>query len=356
MKGKGSLKPLAAVPSGFIVHPFAFGWWVVLDSTQRPRNYEKRRPETLQLLNALQFHCLRSAEKCVSKYRLRYFAFALTLYKLPNALHTDNVYAAALCAVKLPHKMSKNMKQIKIPDDRNFLADLILQRTGVFLKLGGAVALNNWFALGDKEGLVNFLVGKNLLEVFLKHTFQDISLEIAKLRSHIPTKSLNKIISIGPGNGLCELFLISQGYTSELLLVDIEATEHHHHGFNSKGSGYASLIATKNFILENTSSNVKILACNPQKEQLPNFEYTLLLSLLSMGFHYACDEYAEFILNQATAESIVILDKRRGTPDYGFDKLMEGFSLIGQLPLPKSDRVILKRCSVSQDPNCSPNY
>lgn len=234
------------------------------------------------------------------------------------------------------------MKEIKLPTDINFIADLILQRTGVFIKLGGGAVLNNWFSNGNKEGLANFLFENNLLNAFLKLTLESIKAEIDALTSHIQKGFLDKIVSIGPGNGLCELFLVAQGHTSELLLIDIEQTQQHRHGFNATGSGYASLAATKKFITDNISSNIEIHTCNPQKEPLPNFEYTLLMSLLSMGFHYPCDEYVDFIASQNQEGAMLIFDKRRGVPDQGFEKILGISSLVNRLPSPKYDRVILK--------------
>lgn len=241
------------------------------------------------------------------------------------------------------------MQEIKLPTDKNFIADLILQRTGIFIKLGGGAVLNNWFSNGEKECLADFLFEKNLLNAFLKLTLESIKAETDALTSHIPTSFLKKIVSVGPGNGLCELFLVAQGHTSELLLIDIEQTEQHRHGFNTTGSGYANLAATKKFISHNISSKVEIHTCNPQKEPLPNFEYTLLLSLLSMGFHYPCDEYVDFIASQKQEGAMLIFDKRHGAPDQGFEKLLSISSLVSRLPSQKYDRVILKLEPNSQD-------
>jgi hypothetical protein len=234
------------------------------------------------------------------------------------------------------------MENIEIPADEDFLTNLILQRTGPFLKLGGAPALNEWFSNGDKKGLLSFLLEEKLINDYLKILLDDVKSEISELRKLIPSGALDRIVSIGPGNGLIELILISEGFTSELLLIDIEQTAQHHHGFNAKGSGYASLTSTKNFILKNLEKNLQIHTCNPTKDALPEFEFTLLISLLSMGFHYPCDDYYEFISSQSSNNSFIVFDKRRGTVDEGFEKLNKKFSILNYIQSTKSDRVILK--------------
>jgi hypothetical protein len=229
---------------------------------------------------------------------------------------------------------------IKIPTNEDFFTNLILQRTGPFLKLGGGEALNEWFLHGNKTGLLKFLSEEKLVNSYLQLLLDDVKLEINELRKYLPDASLDRIVSIGPGNGLIELILVAEGLTSELLLIDIEQTPHHYHGFNTKGSGYANLTSTKNFILNNAAKSLQIHICNPTREPLPEFKFTLLISLLSMGFHYPCDDYVEFISSQASSHSYIVFDKRRGTFDEGFDKLDNKFSTYKSVPSAKSDRVI----------------
>ena len=232
------------------------------------------------------------------------------------------------------------LPQIKIPSNTEFLANLVLQRTGAFLALGGASALSNWFNYGDKESIANHLIKNNLTEKYIEALFYEISSEVKELRKYIGDGSLDRIVSIGPGNGLVELYLLSEGLTSEILLVDIEDTSNHHHGFEIKGSGYASLEATKSFLQKNTNANIRV--CNPYKEALPEFKFTLFISLLSMGFHYPCDEYVSFIEENAAANAMMVFDMRKGIIDIGGKSLLDKFYTHDVIPERKSDRVFLK--------------
>lgn len=235
------------------------------------------------------------------------------------------------------------MMNIKIPLNPQFLSDLILQRTDPFLKLGGGNALMNWFSQGNIDGLVNFLKVNNLVSDYLRMVFENYKSEIISLMDKLPRKALKRIVSIGPGNGIFELLLVRENLTTDLCLIDIEKTLEHYHGFNLKGSGYANLQTTKTFIKSNIKSPLNITLCNPTKEPLPEFEYSLFISILSMGFHYPCDEYTDFIISKSIVNSFVIFDKRKDKPDAGFQKILENFSVTHLIEEEKYDRFFLKR-------------
>ena len=235
------------------------------------------------------------------------------------------------------------MKKIKFPSEANFFADLILQRTGPFIELGGGAVLNNWFSNGNKNGLVEFLLTNNIVDEYLHLLFRDLKPEIEELRNNISNEKFEKIVSVGPGNGLIELLILDQGLTSEILLIDIERSDEHYHGFNPKGSGYANLSMTQKFLEENIDRDVKIILCNPLREAIPEFKFTLFISLLSMGFHYPCNDYVNFITDNSESNSIVVIDKRRDVPDSGYDGLKIMFPPVFSIASKKSDRVFLSK-------------
>jgi hypothetical protein len=235
------------------------------------------------------------------------------------------------------------MLDVKIPPGDQFMIDLVLQRTSPFIKLGGAEALGRWFASGDRQGILDFLQRPGFIEIYIEHTLLEIETEVVQLVSKLPEGSLQSVLSIGPGNGVVELALARLGKTSDLLLVDIESTAHHRHGFNSDGSGYASLNATKDFISDNLEARISISTCNPTHEKIPEFNYTLCISLLSMGFHYPCAEYARYLVENGASGSVVVIDKRRHVADIGFDFVAKFFQPLHVFPSQKSDRVIMRR-------------
>ena len=231
---------------------------------------------------------------------------------------------------------------MNIPDDPDFINDLILQRTGPFIRLGGGQALNHWFETGEKARLASFLKKQNLLPAYLKMLVFDVEREVETFCQHTTECSFNSLVSIGPGNGIFELMLCLRYNFERILLIDIEHTEGlHQHGFSTKGSGYASLSRTKSFMSSNGIQQEKIVLCNPLKEKLPPFQFDILISLLSMGFHYPCNDYTDFILSNLKPNSFVIFDKRKGVNDIGFEALVRKLTIKQAVDGPKSNKYFL---------------
>lgn len=208
------------------------------------------------------------------------------------------------------------------PEDKNLIIDLILQRTGAFLEIPGSdVPLSNWFKFGDREGLYNHLVSSSTLDFYLDRTLEELACE-AKDLSCATEEVDGNLISIGPGNGLIELMLMDSGHFSDLMLVDIERTDDHHHGYNESGSGYTDLERTRTFIKKNLGEKVGVSTWNPRKQSTPKFRFDCMISILSMGFHYPCDEYVSFIKHNSRKGALIILDLRKQVCDNGYRSLL----------------------------------
>jgi hypothetical protein len=233
------------------------------------------------------------------------------------------------------------MENIKFPNDQEFLANLILQRSGSFTKNGGREALQTWFRTGEKAQLAAFLTDNKILNRFLRETVQECLDEADELVANLPRSCFNRVISIGPGNGLLELCLFKKTGANALLLIDIEETDLHQAGFAAQGSGYASLDATKVFLTMNGVPEEAVKTCNPKSEPLPRFSFDLLMSILSMGFHYPCDDYLDFILENRNCDARVVVDRRDETVDAGFEALREIMRVEKRISLFKRERVFL---------------
>ena len=81
---------------------------------------------------------------------------------------------------------------------------------------------------------------------------------------------------------------------------------------------------------------------NP-KTPLPDTEFTLLYSILSMGFHYPLEFYLQYILAQARKDSLVIFDCRNGYNQPELKKLEPHFKLFHKEESKKSTRLFLQR-------------
>jgi hypothetical protein len=137
--------------------------------------------------------------------------------------------------------------------------------------------------------------------------------------------------------------LLHQTHGARLLLIDIEQSKEHQHGFAQHGSGYADLASCRRFLTSNGVPDADIATCNPRNQPLPPGEFDLLISLLSMGFHYPCDEYTNFILTGLRSGGSLILDKRTGSTDTGWDTLKSHFKVLTQAVDAKSVRLVLEK-------------
>ena len=100
--------------------------------------------------------------------------------------------------------------EIKLDSSMEFIANLALQRTGPLLTMGGGEALKKWVETGSKKGILLFLQSDGKLQQFLNLVFSEINKEANLFHSTIFSRlqKQHKIVSIGPGNCIFELFLI----------------------------------------------------------------------------------------------------------------------------------------------------
>jgi len=214
---------------------------------------------------------------------------------------------------------------LSIPvDDPVWMADLVLQRTGPLLTLGGGHVLAEWVHTGNRQPLETLCSDPGFVSQYLDVVVGEALVEAESLEPLLDGQA--RLCSIGPGNGLVELFLCRNTNANHILLIDIERTAEHRHGFELAGSGYASLQKTKQFMEMNGITGPSIQLCNPRREALPEFTFDVLISIMSMGFHYPCDEYVNFIRANCRQSGRVIFDKRKGVKDPGYDRLAVHFS------------------------------
>ena len=230
---------------------------------------------------------------------------------------------------------------LNFPQSKSFLINLILQRTSPLLKLGQGEALFKWVNSGNITEIEGLIGNKVFLDKYLSILIKEISLEVDELVEHFKEFQSSNLVSIGPGNGLIELILLKRLPIKNILLIDIEKTNSHHHSFFSEGSGYASLEETKKFIEINGINSNAIICCNPNDQTLPVFRIDILISLFSMGFHYPCNTYLNFITKNSKSNSILCFDKRQNVKDPGYENILKDFKLLKSKDFKKYKRVFL---------------
>lgn len=238
------------------------------------------------------------------------------------------------------------MTKLRYPADPVFFRNLILQRTDALTSLVGPGPLQAWLTSGDTSPIESYFYIEKIRDQALKKLEEDFNRDLFQIAELLGDSTTPKtIVSIGPGNGLLEVLLLKQfPAIDEIVLIDIEQSLSHHHGYAQQGAGYADLNATKTFMTNNDINDTAITLCNPLYDKLPDIKFDLLISILSMGFHYPCDSYASYMIKNLSPAGSIIIDKRKSAPDAGFETLVANqFEVAYHIDFGKFDRVLVRR-------------
>lgn len=169
----------------------------------------------------------------------------------------------------------------------------------------------------------------NSKEIIGKKYFNICKEDFIYLKKYFP-KRLKKILSIGCGIGGLEYFfshikriikvdLIDRNFISKKII----------YGFNfTNTEAYNNLDYTRNFLLSNGFSNKKFEIFNYDKDKFPIKKYDLIISLLSLDFHYPFKIYSEYIKKISNKHTVLILDTNR--PNY-FKSIYKKVKIIKQV-------------------------
>jgi len=237
--------------------------------------------------------------------------------------------------------------------DYSILAQTALQRTGVLkeacLRQTGKQVLpsqvTKWFQDGNIEPLTAFLkTNQPITSIFIDLLIERLEKEAEQILNSIP-QTPKCIASIGCGSGILEGIISLKCELKHLLLIDIEKSATHDHGFSLNPSGYATLKKAKE-LCKNIYNLQDIKTINPSRQTLENHgeEFDLMLSLLSMGFHYPTSLYTDYVINSTKKGGIVIFDLKHLAKDAGMSRLFQAFSLKTVIPRhPISSRIVLQK-------------
>src|SRR6267142_889757 len=234
------------------------------------------------------------------------------------------------------------MQSIDLTFSAADLADLALQRTPALIALGGGDALVVWFANGDKSALMAFLSHPTVAEAFIGAVIREVEREAALLARHVDLSAARSLTSIGPGLCILELLLYRrQG--CRLYLIDIERSDEHKHGYNQTGSGYSNTATARAFLERNGIAKSDVSFCNLRLEPLNDEPVDVILSSISMGFHYPVSEYVPYIERALPVNGLLIFDKRKGVLDPGWDVLSPKFKTRAILDSEKHQKLVCER-------------
>lgn len=143
-----------------------------------------------------------------------------------------------------------------------------------------------------------------------KKFFKDMNKEYQDLKKYIPS-DIKSVIDIGSGIGAINIFLNRYHPTiREFILVDKNfISKKVRYGFVSGTTeGYNKLAITKKFLMSNGIDSEKIFLFDFTNDKLPTKKYDLVISLISMGYHYPIENYLNYLKKNSTKNTVFIFD------------------------------------------------
>ena len=177
----------------------------------------------------------------------------------------------------------------------------------------------------------------------LARCFEKIAMEFDELVKQIDFPDDMRILDIGCGLGVIDIFFCRKVAVSRLGLVDIEQTESKHHGFRNEGAGYNSLTTAANFIADNIPDGTRFETFNPKDRDARTLggDFNLTTSLLSCGYHYPAATDLDVFVTILATKGQIIIDLRRGQDH---QLLLNSFEIRREISLrPNYQRVVLSR-------------
>ena len=152
-------------------------------------------------------------------------------------------------------------------------------------------------------------------KIIEKKYFAICKKEFDNIKNYFP-RNINNVLSIGCGVGGLEYFFSSITDLNSLYLIDRNfVSKKIIYGFNTLNTeGYNNLDCTRDFLISNKFPKTKFKIIDYDKDKLPYKKYDLIISLLSLDFHYPFSVYKDYIRKVSTSRTVLILDTNR--PNY----------------------------------------
>ena len=125
-------------------------------------------------------------------------------------------------------------------------------------------------------------------------------------------------MDIGCGHGLVAAWLARLLRPAEIVLLDIEDSAYRGHFWGEAGAGYAQLALAARMV---EAEGVRALPLNPARDPLPKGGFDAAISVVSCGFHYPVDDYADFLAEGIRPGGAVSLDLRKRRAEAALSRL-----------------------------------
>jgi SAM-dependent methyltransferase len=225
--------------------------------------------------------------------------------------------------------------------DDGDLVNLILQRSEVlFDRPRSGQVIRAWE--GGDDAPMRAEVARLGAEV-ARRVAGVIHAEYGALAPVLAERKPRRVADIGCGYAFFDLFL-ARDHGADVLLIDLEANERRHFGFQAEAAAYSSLSVARRMLEGNGIAPDAIRTLNP-RETAPETAgpVDLAVSFLSCGFHYPVDLYLPFLRDALAPGGAAIFDLRQATAVEQAAKLA-AFGVLTDLPAPpKARRVMVQK-------------
>jgi SAM-dependent methyltransferase len=227
--------------------------------------------------------------------------------------------------------------------DDGDLLNLILQRSEVLEGLPRPGQIIRAWNAGD-EGPIRRAV-EVLGPDVARRAAGVIHAEYRALRPLLAGLAPGRIADIGCGYAFFDLFA-ARDLGASVLLIDLEANERRHFGFQPEGAAYSSLAVARALLVANGVPDDRIATLNPgTADPVAAGPVDLAVSFLSCGFHYPVSLYAGFFRQAVRPGGSVIVDLRAATATAQAAELAVLGTLDDLDAPPKARRVHLRKAA-----------
>ncbi len=224
--------------------------------------------------------------------------------------------------------------------DQQDLLNIVLQRSEVLSDVPAYGKLIRAWEAGDPDPLNEVVT--QLGPQIATRAATLLKQEFDALLPRLEPLNIKHMADIGCGYGFFDLFA-HRALGCDLLLIDIEESDHRHFGYRDEGSAYSNLARARDFLTANGVPDGQIVTWNPDREDLPDIpQVDLAVSLLSCGYHYPVEMYLPFFRFAVRKGGYVLLDLRAGKI-LESNKILNRFGTIEVLDPDRMPRRVLVR-------------
>ena len=142
-----------------------------------------------------------------------------------------------------------------------------------------------------------------------KRLNKEFEIEFNQIINFLP-KDVNYILDIGSGLGIIDIYLNNHfNNIPKFTLIDKTRLEKKvSYGFDNRGQFYNNFNLTLDFLKDSEIDRERIDLVDAYSKETVNKNFDLVISLLSMGYHYPINQYLDILARHTNKNTIFIFD------------------------------------------------